>query len=94
MGRAYAYAEGDAPMPPEVELSNAVQRYGVMAVYDRSLTAKEIRHMNIAENVVNAYRNRAQLNDNAKFANDHKESADLLGLAFREAEKMGLINAS
>ncbi len=95
MGRAYAFAEGDTPMPAEVELSNAVQKYGALSIYGRPLTAKEIGHINIAENVVNAYQNRAQSNkDMAEWAENNKESADLLGLAFRQAEKMGLINGS
>ena len=94
MGRAYAFAEGGAPMPAEVELSNAVQKYGALSIYGRPFTAKEIEHINIAENVVRTYQNRSQSGDMAEWAKNNKNSADLLGLAFRQAQKMGLINGS
>lgn len=94
MGRAYAWVEGGAPMPADVEISNAVQKYGALSIYGRPFTAKEIEHINIAENIVRAYQNRAQSKDMAEWAKNNKSSADLLGLAFRQAEKMGLINGS
>ncbi len=68
MGRAYAFAEGGAPMPAEVELSNAVQKYGALSIYGRPFTAKEIEHINIAENVVRTYQNRSQSGDWAEWA--------------------------
>ncbi|KKM05247.1 hypothetical protein LCGC14_1756010 [marine sediment metagenome] len=97
MGRAYAYANGDAPMPAEIELGNAVNRYGGMAVYGRTIGALEMRSIAIAEKVVNAFHARqgnTALGDQSNWATwseTNQGLADLLGLALREALDLGLI---
>ena len=93
MGRAYAYAAGDAPMPGEIELGNAVDRYGGMAVYGRTIGAGEMRAISLAEGIVNAFNTRDQSpEDLADWSKDNKGLADLLGLALREAIDLGLID--
>ena len=93
MGRAYAYAAGDAPMPGEIELGNAVDRYGGMAVYGRTIGAGEMRAISLAEGVVNAFNTSDQSEEDlADWSKDNKGLADLLGLALREAIDLGLID--
>ena len=99
MGRAYAYAEGDAPMPGEIELGHAVDRYGGMAVYGRTIGAGEMRSISMAEGVVNTYKMRESAvldedldKDLADWSAENKGFADLLGLALREAIDLGLID--
>ena len=95
MGRAYAYAEGDAPMPGEIELGQAVNRYGGMAVYGRTIGAGEMKAIELAESVVNAYKIReSEIPDGnlAEWSAENKGLADLLGFALRETIDLGLID--
>lgn len=97
MGRAYAYVNGDAPVPPQIELGNAVNRYGGTAVYGRTIGALEMRSISLAERVVSAYHARQGTTESgdqsnwATWSETHQELADLLGLALREAIDLGLI---
>ena len=83
MAEAYLYAENDAPssIPYELIDLSYIDRFGVEAVYGRkTLSAKEIRNMILAENVVNAYNSRrAAMGDNvAKWAAENEQAAKLL----------------
>lgn len=72
MGRAYAYiAEGDPP-PMELEAVRLVGKFGSQAVYGRQLGACEMRCMEIAETVVNAFQQKTAPGGNwAKWAADN-----------------------
>ena len=56
MAVAYAVADGGPlSLSKELHAISYIDRFGVEAVYGRSLTNKEIVSMRIAENVNNAY---------------------------------------
>lgn len=83
MTEAYLYVDSDKPssIPHELVDLPYIDRFGVEAVYGRkTLSAKEIRNMLIAENVVNAYNaRRAAMGDNvAKWASENESAARLL----------------
>ena len=79
-------------MPPEIELGNAVDRYGGMTVYGRAIGAFEMRRISMSENIVALY-NAREGNDWVEWGNENEASANLLGLALRAALDMGLMNA-
>ena len=92
MGAAYAYAAGELPMPPDVELANAVDRFGGMAVFGRTIGALEMRRISLSENIGNAYQAREKADDWAEWSAGNQGAADLLGLALRAALDLGLID--
>lgn len=94
MGRAYAYAVEGAPVPTEIELGRAVDRYGGMAVFGRTIGACEMRSIGLAESIVNAVREREKSEDWTVWDEDNPKMADLLGLALREAIELGLVDGN
>ena len=90
MAAAYAYADG-GQMPAEIRLLREVDRFGAQAVFGRTLGAKEIRRMMIAENIVNAYRARAASENWAAWETDNPQVAALLNAAMKAAIDEGLI---
>ena len=94
MGRAYAYAEGSGPMPKELYISNCIERFGVQATIGRpTLGAKEIRLMAIAENVVEAYKDRAREDDDAAWSQKNPDRSEMLLIAMEQAIKFKYIKA-
>lgn len=83
MAEAYAYCESDAPQPEELILLGYVDRFGAQAVLGRALSAREIKSMVLAENVVRAYRERQAAQDWAIWAKDNPDKAHLLNEAMR-----------
>ena len=81
MSSAYAFAEGDAPIPDEVVLARSIERYGAQAVYGRTLSFHEIRMMTMAENIVNAHQARKRSESWAEWAEKNPGLAELLGVA-------------
>jgi hypothetical protein len=71
MGRAYAYIAEGAPPPMEMEAVRLVGKFGAQAVYGRQLGACEMRCMEIAETVINAYQQREASKAWAKWAADN-----------------------
>lgn len=86
MARAYAYARGRGPMPKILETAYAVRHFGAAAVYGRVLTIEEMRKMNLAERIVEAYQARAQSDNWADWAEKNKSAANLLNAAMIEAD--------
>ena len=81
MAEAYAWANGDGSQPEELILLGYVDRFGAQAVLGRALSAKEIKGMVLAENVVKAYRERQAASDWATWARDNDSKANLLNEA-------------
>jgi len=51
------YASGDGPCPQELVQKSYIDAFGVMAIMGRPvLYAREIQHMIVLDNIVNAYR--------------------------------------
>ncbi len=88
MSSAYAFAEGDAPIPDEVVLARNVEHYGAQAVFGRPLSFHEIRMMTMAENVVNAHQARRKSENWAEWAEKNPTLAELLGHAGRLYEEL------
>ncbi len=91
MAAAYAYADG-GPMPAEIRLLHAIDRFGAQAVFGRALGAKEIRHMIISENIINCFLSRAKSNDWATWELEHENEAVLLNAAMKAAMDEGLLD--
>ena len=81
MAEAYAWANGDGPQPEELILLGYIDRFGAQSVLGRVLSAKEIRGMILAENVVRAYRERQSAQDWVTWARDNDAKANLLNEA-------------
>ena len=60
---AYAYAEGDGPIPKELVLLNYVDRFDAQAVFGRTPGAGELKGMIMAEQTMNAYNMRKNYKD-------------------------------
>jgi len=65
-------------MSSELRLINAIDRFGVLAILGRQLGAGEIKRMRVAENIVAAYRSRAQSKNWATWASENKDMSHLL----------------
>jgi len=96
MARAYAHANGDLSMSPEIELGNAVDRFGGQVVYGRPIGMLEMRQITLAERIVNAYDARQVSDENqanwAEWSAENQGAANLLGLSLRAALDLGLID--
>ena len=78
MVSAYMYADVGSPSS-EFKLISQIDRFGVEAVLGRrQLTAKEIIHMRMADNIVRYYQARAQSENWAEGAAAHKEGNRIL----------------
>lgn len=85
MAAAYKYANGDGPKPNELVMSFYLNRFGAQAVLGRPMGAGEMRRIVVAENIVNAYRNRQAADDWVKWAQDYPDEAALLNGAMKAA---------
>jgi len=86
---AYAYADGGGPIPDELVLLWSIDRYGVDAIFGRSLSFQEVRSMTLADNVYSAYKERARSENWAEWASTHPTKARLLaevGLLYDELD--------
>lgn len=82
MAAAYRYCEGDNDIPRELLQLQYIDRFGVHAVMGRAvLGAGEMACMVLVENVVRAYRSRAQAENWAAWAQSNPGSARLLAQA-------------
>ena len=71
MARTYAYiAEGEPP-PIELEAVRLVDKFGAVSVYGRQLGACEMRCMEIAETIVDAYQKKTASESWAKWAREN-----------------------
>ena len=92
MARAYAFAKGDGPLPTEIRLANVVQRFGSESVYGRPLGAKEIRQMELSENVIMFFREKYAQSNQAEWANQNPYANDLLMHALKCAIDLGMLD--
>jgi len=91
MARAYAFASGSGPPPKEWRLKIAVEAYGVEAIFNRQLYAKEINCMNAVSQIVRAYWTREASKKWAEWDQKNPDLAKLLNLAGNLAKELGLI---
>jgi hypothetical protein len=87
MADAYRYAEGGPPSR-EIRLMQYIDRYGCDAVLGRKMYAREIRRINVAENVIAAHRSLRQALNYASWATEHPDAAALLARAERLAQEL------
>jgi len=87
MAAAYAFADEDGEQPEELILLGYIDRFGAKAVMGRALSAREIRGMVLAENVVNAYKERQAASDWTIWTDNNKDKARLLNEAMRLCQK-------
>lgn len=86
---AWRHAAGGATSP-EIRLSRAIERFGVVAVMGRPvLWAREANAIKTAEAIVNAYHARERSDNWAAWANQHPEMQALLVEAQKLAEDSG-----
>lgn len=87
---AYRYAEdpGQNRQPGELEIYNAIQRYGVQAVYGRPLTYAEINQMDYALGIVGLYRQSMAADNLVTWSINNPQGAALLNEAARLAGAM------
>ena len=84
MTAAKRYAEGGG-RSTEINLLNAIERFGVEAVMGRPvLYAKEIRRMVLAERVVRVIQTAAHAEDWAKWTREHPDDAELYNLLMKD----------
>jgi len=86
MSSAYAYAEG-GPITDELLIGWAVDKYGAQAVYGRALSFHEIRMLDLASNVLMAYRERDRSDNWAIWADNNPEKARILSIAGKAAQE-------
>ena len=90
MVRAFAYCLKLEPPPKWYRLHNAVEGYGVKAVFGRDvLSPNEIMSMNITANIIKAYQSREESKDWAKWNERNPKLAEMLDLAakvYKEAQ--------
>jgi len=79
-------------MPMELEAANMVDKFGAQAVYGRILGVSEMRRMNLAQKIHQAYYARKNykdaegVNNWAEFAEKYPAMNDQLNNAMTEAE--------
>jgi len=87
---AYVVADGgQISTSPELELLSNIRVYGAEAVVGRPLGAGEIRRMNVAKNIVNAYNDKINADNQAQWAKDNKNKDAILMEALKLAMEMG-----
>jgi hypothetical protein len=86
MSSAYQFAEGGSPTD-ELILGWSISKYGAQAVYGRPLSFHEIRMLDLADNVVNAYRERERSENWAEWAEKNHARARILNAAGRLAQE-------
>lgn len=84
MARAYRYAAGRGPKPPEIEAGEIIDRFGA-AAWGAPLTRREIHDIRLAETVVGAFRQRGMAESIAEWAQDNQSLQELLVDAERAA---------
>lgn len=79
-------------MPYEMELLQYLDRYGgALNVLGRPLGKSEIRCMNIAQNIVNAYQEQNGAENIVEWTTSNPAKADLLHTAHTLAVELGLL---
>ena len=69
-------------------MAHSVEKYGVQAVFGRALFLHEIKEMNIAENIYNAYKSRKASDNLAKWTTENQGLAEILsGLEKEHAQR-------
>lgn len=88
---AYRYAEsgGEGEPPAEIKLLRAIERFGVHGVYGRPLTANEIKRMNVSQNIINWFNERATSQNWATWNMEHRDYARILSDASKVANDYG-----
>jgi hypothetical protein len=81
IAEAYAYADGGGGMPKELILAHRIDRFGTQAVLGRMLNYSEIKRIEMAEYVVNAYMSRKASNNYAEWVGSNQRAAELLAYA-------------
>jgi hypothetical protein len=84
MARAYRYAVGRGPKPPEIEAGEIIDRFGA-AAWGKPLTRAEIHDIRLAETIVGALRQRELAESIAEWAQDNAGLQKLLVDAERAA---------
>jgi len=79
----YGYCENEAPQPEELILLGYIDRFGAQAILGRTLSAREVRAMVLAENVMRAYRTRKAAQNWVEWAKQHPEDNALLNEAMK-----------
>lgn len=68
-----------APVPMWWELKNAVEQYGVLAVFGRDvLTVEEMESMTMTANVINAYRSMEHAKNFAEWSSANPKLSELI----------------
>jgi hypothetical protein len=93
MAAVFDYVEGGGQEPRELLLSWNIQQYGVEAVMGRSyLGVREIRTMNIADSIYNAFQSRDRYRDKdgntnwSEWAERYPKLAELITEATRSID--------
>ena len=82
MSSAYAFAEG-GPATDELITGWAIAKYGAQAIYGRAMSFHEIRMVDLADNVVRAYKERQRAENWAKWAEENPVLSRILSQAGR-----------
>jgi hypothetical protein len=83
---AYKHAD-EGHYSPEIDTLHKIDRFGLEAITGRKqFFYGELRRMIYAENIITAYKSRAQSNDWAKWIKDNPTAAEMLAEAEMIAE--------
>jgi hypothetical protein len=74
---------GEGDIPKELRLAGYINRFGAQAVLGRAISAKEVKHITAAENVVNIYHSMQNAQNAAEWAGSNPDAADLIDYAIK-----------
>ena len=78
MARAFLFAEGDGPMPHEIEAARLIAHFGAEAVYGRPLFVRELYRILAARRIEEGYSAWTQAENAAVWAEQNPEQHQLL----------------
>ena len=78
MARAFLFAEGDGPMPHEIEAARLIDHFGAEAVYGRPLYVRELYRFLAAKRIEQSHDAWINAENAAVWAEQHPEEHQLL----------------
>ena len=82
--QVYAYLDSESePRPIELDILPVIDRFGIQAVYGRTLYVQEVKALMEADIISSAYRNRAASGNLAEWSAKYPEMAKRLDWAMK-----------
>ena len=74
-------------MPWQMKLAQQVTRYGAQSIIGRTMTAREVREIDLLETIVALHKSRADSLDWAQWATDNPHGKRMLEKAYMEYKR-------